>query len=73
MTSSYPSLHARVNEKLAFSKIYTLESVFEKNAFPPDICERQVKPKEKNIGFQTKTDACGRGLHVIDMNKTKTF
>ena len=33
MTSSYSFLHARVNEKLAFLKLSTLESVFEKMLF----------------------------------------
>ena len=63
----FSSAHALENEKLAFSKISTRESVF-----PPDTCERQVKPK-KILRFQTKADTCGRGLHVIDMNKTKNF
>ena len=63
MASSYSSLHARVNEKLAFSKISTLESVFEKMLFHRILVNGRLKRKKTYL-FQTKTDTCGRGLHV---------
>ena len=62
MTSSYSKtsvfVRPHVNKKPAFSKIFTLKSVFEKMRFrwPLD----QIGGK--NIRFQIKTDTCGRGL-----------
>ena len=68
----FSSAHARVKEKLAFSKISTRESVFGKMLFHWILVNGRSN-RRKNIRFQTKTDTCGRGLHVIDMNKTKNF
>ena len=65
MASSYSSLHARVNEKLAFSKISTLESVFEKMLFHRILVNGRLnRRKTLTYPFETKTDTCGRGLHV---------
>ena len=72
MTSSYSFLHARVNEKLAFLKLSTLESVFEKMLFHRILVNGRLN-RRKTYPFQTKTDTCGPGLHVIDMNKAKNF
>ena len=51
--------HLHVNRKVAVSKIFTLESVFEKMRFR-DCFHRirvDVRPnRRKNIRFQTKTD-----------------
>ena len=56
MTSSFSKtsvfVRPHVNEKLAFSKIFSLENVFEKITF---------SVTKKNLRFQTKTDTCGRG------------
>ena len=48
------------NEKPAFSKIFTLESVFEKICFWwPFLPNRLGQIGEKNFCLQTKTDTCG--------------
>ena len=72
-TSSYSNtsvfFRPHVNEKPAFSKISTLERVFEKMRFgwpfSSDTCGRYAKADEKNLRFQAKRDTCGRGLNFV--------
>ena len=68
MTSLYSktSVFARphVNEKLAFSKLSTLESVFKRCVFGAAFTKKGWtvgKTTGNNLRFQTKTDLCGRG------------
>ena len=57
------------NEKPAFSKIFTLESVFEKICFQWLFSlNRLGQTGEKNFHLQTKTVTCGKGLLNFNNN-----
>ena len=73
MTSSnsktFVFVHPHVNKKQAFSKISSLESVFEKMrfrwSFSPDTCGQKAKPKENISVFDQKRIRVGwRGIIV---------
>lgn len=61
----YSSSSTRVQQK-GILKIFTLESVFEKMhfrrwPFSADTCVDDRPNGGKKLGFETKTDTCGRG------------
>ena len=64
MTSSYSFLHARVNEKLTFLKLSTLESVFEKMLFHRILVNGRLN-RRKTYPFQTKTVRVDRACMLL--------